>query len=152
MSRKLLVGTVLLSAGILVAVFGLSSPKPVYARSVSEFVAQPSYDQFARVYGTLVPGTLCRRDDPCEYRFRLADQRSQLAVSYPHCLVPDTFRVQPGIDLQMTVEGTLCANCHQFEASVMFVKEPRKYEFKRMDGAVEATNARYPAMPVCPDP
>ena len=150
MSRKLLVGTVLVAAGVLAAVFGLSSPKSVYARSVSEFAAHPDYDQPARVYGSLVPGSLCRRDHPCEYRFRLSDRGSQLSVHYPQCVVPDTFRVQPGIDLLLTVEGTLCANCHQFEASSLLVKMSGKYEVKPMDAAVEAT--KQPQAPRCPDP
>ena len=151
MSRKLLVGTGLLSAGILAAVFGLSSPKSVYARSVSDFAAHPSYDQRARIYGTLVPGSLCRREHPCEYLFRLADQRSQLSVRYAECIVPDNFRVQPGVDLPLTVEGRLCATCHRFEASQIFTKSGGKYEFKPLDGAAPPSQP-YAPMPACPNP
>lgn len=149
MSRKLLVGTVLLSVGILAAVFGLSSPAPVYARSVSEFTAHPTYDERARVYGNLVPGSVCRREQPCEYRFRLADQGSQLSVRYAQCIVPDSFRQLAGSDPRLTVEGTLCANCHRFEASQIFVRMSQKYLFKELDGAVEPSPE--PPIPACPN-
>ena len=155
MSRKLLLGTVLLSSGILAAVFGLSAPSSVYARSLSEFVAHPVYDQLVRIQGNVVPGSLCRRENPCEYRFRLADRSSQLAVHYPRCLVPDTFRFVPGVDLNVTVEGEQCANCHHFEASAIFAKGYGKYEMKemqRLGGSVAATPEPVAPLPVCPEP
>jgi len=145
-------GTVLLSVGIWAAVFGLSSPTSVYARSVSEFAAHPIYDQRARVYGNLVPGSLCRQDHPCAYRFRLADRGSQLSVHYNQCLLPDTFRPRPGTDLRLTVEGSLCSNCHQFEASQVFAKMSGKYEYKQTDSAVEPSNVPNIVMPACPNP
>lgn len=164
MSRKLLLGTVLLSAAILAIVFSMSwSESGAYSRSVSDFHAHPIYDRVVRVQGTLVPGSLCYRDNPCEYRFRLEDQRyaptdagmsaasPQLSVRYPQCVVPDTFRPGSGIDVSVTVEGKLCANCHQFEASALYAKMPGKYEMKMRDGAVEATPQPLKAVGVCPD-
>src|SRR4051794_30003134 len=71
MSRKLLVGTVLLSAGILAIVFNSNRRTGVYSRSVSEFLAHPIRDEVVRVQGRLVPGSLCRQSEPCEWRFSL---------------------------------------------------------------------------------
>ena len=139
MSRKLLVGTLLLGVGILVVTFGFFRTKPVYARSVAEFVAHPVVDQTVRLEGQLVPGSLCRRSDPCEYRFRLrggasrsdggpVDPDAELSVRYPQCIVPDTFRDEPAHSI--LVEGELCASCHRFEASQIFARTYGKYEMK----------------------
>jgi cytochrome c-type biogenesis protein CcmE len=142
----LLAGTVLLGVGILVVVFRLSSPRAVYAHSVSEFVAQPIRDQPVRVSGTLVHGSLSRADNPCEYRFRLAGRESafsdagplsprpELSVRYAACVIPDTFRDLPGCDVEVMVEGELCANCHRFEATQVLSKCPGKYWIKRQGG------------------
>jgi cytochrome c-type biogenesis protein CcmE len=139
MSRKLLVGIVALAAGILAVVFGWPSPKAVYALSIAQFVAHPTYDEKVRIEGTLVRGSLCYRAEPCEFRFRLAERssaprdsgpvsaRPELAVRYPSCFVPDTFREVPGFDIPVTVEGQLCVQCHRFEASAVFAKCPGKY-------------------------
>jgi cytochrome c-type biogenesis protein CcmE len=147
MSRKLLVGTVLLGAGILTAVFGLSSPRPVYARSVSAFLAQPIRERTVRVEGTLVPGSLCRaRGTRGEYRFVLADHWAERADAEPvgagpqrsvsclSCARGDTFRDVPGLLLQVTVEGELCASCHRFEASQAMAKCPSLYRKGMYDG------------------
>jgi len=156
MNRKLLGGSVLLGAGILALVFGLSSPKAVYARSVPEFLAHPIYDRPVRVTGTLVHGSLLRASASCEYRFSLAgggsppsdagpgSPRAELAVHYPDCIIPDGFRDMPCMDLQVTVEGELCTNCHRFEASQVIVKCPGKY-WRPRDGALGS-----PEWPPCP--
>ncbi|HYQ43430.1 MAG TPA: cytochrome c maturation protein CcmE [Polyangiaceae bacterium] len=142
MSRKLLVGTLLLSAGVLFLVFEFTTPRPVYARSVSEFLAHPTPDQELRIEGVLVHGSLCVRHEPCEYRFRMADSRlslreveangagAQLSVHYPSCLIADTFRDTPGLDVRVVVQGKQCKGCHFFEASQVFAKMRGKYEMK----------------------
>lgn len=152
MSRKLLVGSGLAGAGILAAVFGSSAPKLVYARSVSDFVAHPIYDQTVRVAGFVVPDSLCRREHPCEYDFRLSDQQSQLSVRYPSCVVPDTFRIRPGVDLPVTAEGKLCTNCHRFQASRLFARGSGKYEAKRLDAATGSPPELFRPIPECSGP
>ena len=137
MSRKLLVGTLILAAGILVAVFQYRAPV-LYSRSVSEFLAHPIRGQLVRVQGTFVRGSLCQRDNPCEYRFRLAGGWSaradlgpaapsaELSVRYRQCMIPDTFRESNAVTI--TVEGEMCASCHHFEASTIFATMSGKYE------------------------
>jgi len=153
MSRKLLVGTLVLAAGILVAVFQYR-PSAVYSRSVSEFLAHPIHGQLVRIQGTLVRGSLCRRDNPCEYRFRLGEGWSpatdagpaapsgELSVRYRQCLLPDTFREANGVTV--TVEGEMCASCHRLEASTIFAKMGGKYEMREMQRHGQAA----PPMPM----
>lgn len=164
MSRKLLVGTVLLGAGILCVVFRLSKPDSVYSRSVSEFVAHPVYDRTVRVQGTVVPGSVCWRAEPCEYRFLLVEPRDSptdaaamapprpgLSVRYPSCIVPDTFRPKPGTDTFVTVEGKQCASCHYFEASLLLARGPGKYEMRARDAGSEPPPEPVTALAVCPE-
>lgn len=145
MSRRLLAGTLVLGAVILVVVFELEGPKPVYAYALGDFVAKPVRDVTVRLEGVLVPGSLCRSEAPCGYGFRMVDRRWRegalgppeltLAVHYPSCVVPDTVRDIPGWEMSLSVEGTLCTSCHVFEASRLLAKCPSKYEMRRDGGA-----------------
>jgi len=137
-SRRLLAGTVLIAASILALVFGSSDPKPVYASSVAQFLKHPRHDILVRVEGTLVHGSLCKVQTPCEFRFRMADRSSPgaseassssptLSVRYPSCVAPDTFREIPGSELFTLIEGELCATCHVFQASQILAKCPSVY-------------------------
>jgi cytochrome c-type biogenesis protein CcmE len=83
-----------------------------------------------RVAGNLVHGTLERRDQPCEYRFVMKGPTSELPVRFPKCIVPDTFRDVPGMDMGVTVEGKLAAGGMSFDANNVVAKCPSKYEMK----------------------
>jgi len=101
----------------------------VYAKSVDQLVA--AKEQMAgrkvRVEGVLVHGSLLKRDDPCEYRFKLEKNGATLNVRYPQCVVPDTFRDRPETDVGVTAEGEL-AKDGTFEATQIMAKCPSKYE------------------------
>ena len=123
MSRKLLVACLVGAIASTTLVLGLDRPQVVYAYSVSHFLKEPQRDTEVRLGGWLVHGSLCRVREPCEYRFRLkGESGEQLPVRYPQCVVPDTFRDVPGIDVSITVQGELCGNCHTFTASSIFAK------------------------------
>src|SRR5262245_61314807 len=66
----------------------------VYALPADELKARAGEltGRKVRVDGELVPGTLQKRDDPCEYRFTIQAKGAELTVRYPQCVVPDTFR------------------------------------------------------------
>jgi len=142
MSKRLLVGTLLIAGSVLVVVFNFVQPRPAYARSVSQFLAHPMPNQTVRIEGRLVHGSLCVRREPCEYRFRMTDRwsmqgdaatsaaSSELSVHYPRCIVPDTFRDTAWLDVEVSIEGELCKGCHHFEASQIFAKCSGKYEMK----------------------
>jgi cytochrome c-type biogenesis protein CcmE len=80
-----------------------------------------------RVEGALKRGSLTRRAEPCEYRFTLAKAGTELPVRFAQCIVPDTFRDMPGMDVMVTAEGKLDPAGH-FEATNIMAKCPSKYE------------------------
>ncbi len=52
-----------------------------------------------------------------------------MPVRFAECVVPDTFRDEPGADVGVTVEGELQAD-NTFEATSVLAKCPSKYETK----------------------
>jgi len=101
----------------------------VYATPVDKLV----HDQGAlvgrkvRVEGELVPGTLKKRDQPCEYRFTIHKDKDELPVRYAQCVIPDTFRDMPGGGVNVTIEGALNKQ-GEFEASLVMAKCASKYD------------------------
>jgi cytochrome c-type biogenesis protein CcmE len=89
-----------------------------------------------RVEGELVPGTLVKRDQPCEYRFTIHKDQDQLPVRYKQCVIPDTFRDMPGGGVNVTIEGALNQQ-GEFEATLVMAKCASKYDPKthKMEGA-----------------
>jgi cytochrome c-type biogenesis protein CcmE len=109
----------------------------IYSRPVDQLLAQKAkfVGRPVRAEGNLVHGSLVKRDLPCEYRFALSKGGAELAVRFPQCVVPDTFRDVPDVDVGVTVEGELQAN-DTFEATSVLAKCPSKYEMqeKRRQG------------------
>jgi cytochrome c-type biogenesis protein CcmE len=141
MRRSVVVATVIAGVGMTLLVRWMNQPSVIYSMDVSELASRGLWDRQVRLHGMLVGGTLCKTDAECGYRFRIADVRSheQLQVNYPACVVPDTFRDLPGIDLNVTIEGERCRSCHVFEASRIMAKCPAKYQFPRSDGGLMAS-------------
>jgi len=117
--------------GIVVLVLSSFKDAAVYSKSVDQVKmdAVTLAGRRLRVEGKLVHGTLERRDQPCEYRFTIKGADAELPVRYAQCIVPDTFRDVPGMDVGVTVEGKLAAG-GRFEASQVMAKCPSKYEMK----------------------
>ncbi|HWA71934.1 MAG TPA: cytochrome c maturation protein CcmE [Polyangiaceae bacterium] len=143
MSRKLLAASLLTAASILALVFGTGREQLVYSISVSDFLKRGLWDREVRVNGTLVHGSLCKMEPQCGYRFTLQDRLSwnpdgsphapsaqQLRVRYDECVIPDTFRDVPGMDMEVTVEGERCRTCHEFQATRIMARCPAKYQMK----------------------
>lgn len=124
--------TLFAMVGSVVALFfvGLKDAA-VYATPVDKL----THDQAAlvgrkvRVEGELVPGTLVKRDSPCEYRFTIHKEKDELAVRYPQCVIPDTFRDMPQGGVTVTIEGALSTQ-GDFEASLVMAKCASKYDPK----------------------
>jgi cytochrome c-type biogenesis protein CcmE len=112
--------------------------KGIYSKPVDELVAQKDKYQgkAIRAEGNLVHGSLLKRDDPCEYRFRIEKAGTDMPVRYGKCIVPDTFRDIPGMDLGVTVEGEIRPD-GSFEASQVLAKCPSKYEMKQKQAGGE---------------
>ncbi len=103
----------------------------VYSKGVDELVRDKTRfeSRTVRVLGTLVPGTLARRSEPCEYRFKMKKNNVEMTVLYGQCVVPDTFRDVPGVNVEVTAEGQLTAN-GTFHATQIMAKCPSKYEMR----------------------
>lgn len=130
MGRKLLVASLLAATVVLVVVFGSSRPSAIYSLSVRQFLERGLADEMVRVRGTLVHGTLCKSTADCGYRFSLQDAAQQLSVVYDGCVIPDTFRDLPGMDVEIAVEGERCQGCHDFKATQVLAKCTGKYEMR----------------------
>ncbi len=126
----LLIGLLVMGGGILTLVFTSFKGSAVYSKGVDDLVRDKDKlaDRAVRVEGTLVKGSLVRRDQPCEYRFNIEKNKVVLPVHYSQCIVPDTFRDMPGMDVSVTAEGKLASG--YFEASTIMAKCPSKYEMK----------------------
>jgi cytochrome c-type biogenesis protein CcmE len=121
-------------AAILSLLFFSFDKSSAYAKNVDELIREKDKypDRSVRVQGMLVKGTLVHRDQPCEYRFEMKSKGGVvLPVRFPQCVVPDTFRDMPGMDVMVTAEGKLSSAGH-FEASNIMAKCPSKYEMKEM--------------------
>jgi cytochrome c-type biogenesis protein CcmE len=118
------------------------------ARSVDELAKkkQRLLERKLRVQGSLVKGSLRRRDKPCEYRFRIARSKSELDVRYAQCVVPDTFRDRPDMDVDVTAEGKL-TDGGWFEATLIIPKCPSKYEMQQRAGKGEKAPHSMDALP-----
>ena len=122
--------TLLAMVGAVVALFlGVFQPAAVYATPVDKLVSQRQafVGRKVRVEGELVPGTLVKRDSPCEYRFTIHKDAAQLPVRYPQCVIPDGFRDVPSGGVQVTIEGAL-GQTGDFEASLVMAKCSSKYD------------------------
>lgn len=134
----LLVGLLVMGGGILALVFTSFKGSAVYSIGVDDLLRDKvKYGtRSVRVDGILVKGSLVRRDQPCEYRFNIEKKGVVLPVHYAQCIVPDTFRDMPGMDVSVTAEGKLTDEGH-LQASNILAKCPSKYEMKELqkDGA-----------------
>jgi cytochrome c-type biogenesis protein CcmE len=85
---------------------------------------EASYErQTVRATGILVPGSLRRLNEPCETQLDLQRRGAVLAVHYRQCVVPETLRELPGVEVEVVAEGVLQAGGH-FEASALSVLVP----------------------------
>ncbi|MDH5676725.1 MAG: cytochrome c maturation protein CcmE [Myxococcales bacterium] len=108
----------------------------VYSKLVEEVLEQPA--DFAgrelRVEGDLKQGSIQFKEQPCEWRFVLSGKGHEMPVSFPQCIVPDTFK--DGMGLKVTVQGKLTPEGH-FHANQVIPRCPSKYEMQQREAAGE---------------
>jgi cytochrome c-type biogenesis protein CcmE len=138
-SMGLLIALLVMVAGVLTLVFTSFQGSAIYSVGVDQLMKEQSRygSRSLKVKGMLVKGSLVRRDEPCEYRFKIEENGSVLAVRYPQCVVPDTFRDMPGMDVEVTVGGKL-AEGGMFAADYIVAKCPSKYEMQQRAAGGEA--------------
>lgn len=134
----LLVGLVAMAGGITALALNFQE-SAVYAKSVDQLLAEQGRlaGRAVRVQGNLVKGSLVHQEQPCEYRFRITKNNAEIPVRYGNCVVPDTFRDVPNMDVEVTVQGKLLAD-NSFEASEVMAKCPSKYDMQQKASAGEA--------------
>lgn len=123
--------TLLVMVGALLAlVFVGFKGSAVYAVDVDTIADNPDLiGKRVRVEGELVPGTLMKREQPCEYRFTIHGKTKgkDLPVRYEQCVIPDSFRDVPQGGVEVTVEGALTSS-KDFEATLVMAKCASKYD------------------------
>ena len=84
--------------------------------------------------GSLVEGSLVKRETPCEYRFSVIKNGAAMPVTYPKCSdFPDMLQAAPDPDLErkVTMNGQLQAD-GTFLASSIMTQCPSKYDEEQM--------------------
>ena len=104
----------------------------LYSKPVDQLLSQKAkfLGRPVRAEGNLVHGSLVKRDRPCEYRFSITKNGAELPVRFAQCVVPDTFRDVPDMDVGVTVEGELRSD-DSFEATNVLAKCPSKYDMQQ---------------------
>jgi cytochrome c-type biogenesis protein CcmE len=135
----LLIALLVMGGGVLTLVMTSFNKAAVYSKTVDQLVAEKSKigTRSVRVAGNLVKGSLKRRDQPCEYRFTMSRGGQELKVRYAECIIPDTFRDVPDMDVQVTAEGQLTEEGY-LEATHIMAKCPSKYEMRQKKAAGES--------------
>ena len=146
----LLAALLVVGAGILTLVFTSADDAAIYSVSTDQLVSQKEKykGRNVRVVGDLVSGSLKHRKEPCEYRFKIEKNGKSMAVRYPECIVPDTFKDVPGVEVQVTAEGKLNSEGH-FDATHIMAKCPSKYEMQQR--AEKGEDAPHSVMGELPD-
>src|SRR6185295_2712872 len=130
--RAVIVFPLLMGASAIVGIVLVGfQDKGMYSKNVDDLIKEKSkfLGKPVRAEGLLVHGTLVKRETPCEYRFTIEKNGTQVPVRYAKCIVPDTFRDVPGMDVGVTVEGSLRSD-DSIEATQVLAKCPSKYEMK----------------------
>jgi cytochrome c-type biogenesis protein CcmE len=101
----------------------------VYATPIDELLGRPG-DLVGRrvtIDGELVPGSLVKRTEPCEYRFRVSSKGKELEVHFPQCVVPQNFVDRPEGGVMVSSEGVLKPEGY-FEAATIAAKCSSRYD------------------------
>jgi cytochrome c-type biogenesis protein CcmE len=136
-----LLALLVVGGGILSFVLGQDAEQLTYAKDVGTVVGNRAElgTRNLKVQGVLVAGSLVKREEPCEFRFKLRQKEAAdgavMDVRFSQCIVPDTFRDVPGIDVEATVTGQLAGD--HFQASTIEAKCPSKYEMEQRQLAGE---------------
>lgn len=135
----LLLALLAMGGGVLALVLSSAETSVIYSVTTSQLLGDTAAYQGknVRVQGALVKGSLRHRAEPCEYRFSITEGKKTLPVRYPECVVPDTFRDVPDVDVEVTAEGRLTEEGY-FAADQIMAKCPSKYEMKQKAGRGEA--------------
>ena len=131
------------AAGVTTALTSNETPF-VYSMDVSAVMSDQAAvaGRTLRVEGELRDGSIQFREEPCEYRFVLTRADQAMNVTFPQCVVPDTFR--DGMGISVVVEGELASDGH-FDATQVIPRCPSRYEMDQRQQDGEAAPHSMPA-------
>lgn len=124
------IGSILVGGAVAILLGSDAGNAFTYSKPLTDVVSDPeSFEgRELRVEGLLRQGSIQFREDPCEWRFVLEKDEREMAVQFPQCVVPDTFR--DGFGITVTVEGTVQSD-GTFHASQVVPRCPSKYEMEQ---------------------
>jgi cytochrome c-type biogenesis protein CcmE len=98
-----------------------------YYKHVDEVTADPAawYGKRLQLHGTVVPGSILRRRDSLDYRFRVAHNGAVVEARYTGT-VPDTFKA----GAEVVLRGRLGPDGFRVDPDGVMAKCPSKYEPK----------------------
>jgi cytochrome c-type biogenesis protein CcmE len=132
----LVVSLVAAAAAIVGGVFSMFKEGGTYAKPVAALTQQKAQlvGKPVRAEGTLIHGSLMKKENACEYRFRMRGAGDvELPVRFATCALPSDMHDKPDEDLDLTVEGKLLAD-DSLEATQVLTKCPSKYDAAKKRG------------------
>ena len=102
-----------------------------YYKHVDEVMNNPSAweGKPLQLHGFVVPGSILRKPDTFEWRFKLQNNGKEVAASYEG-IVPDTFKDES----EVVLTGKLAADGFHTKADGIMAKCPSKYEATKKVG------------------
>jgi len=126
-SRNIKIGV---TALVLLSAFGLLLYSTLqdgteYYKHVDEVMSNPSQweGKAMQIHGFVVPGSIQRRGDSFEYRFKLQNNGSVVNATYEG-IVPDTFKDES----EVVLRGQLTAQGFHTQRDGIMAKCPSKYD------------------------
>ena len=116
---------------ILAAIGGLMSMSlgetAAYYKHVDEVMVSPDqwYEKNLQLHGTVIDGSIMRRPNSLDYRFRVENNGKVVQASYTG-IVPDTFKGGS----EVVLKGRLTPDGFHVEPDGVMAKCPSKYEAK----------------------
>ena len=91
-SRGLLIMLLVMVAGIIGLFLFAFKPAAIYAMPVEQLLStrEQHVGKRVRIDGELIPGTLTKRDKPCEFRFAMrgnTEKAKNVDVRFPQCIL-----------------------------------------------------------------
>ena len=127
------VGVLALAFGALM--YSTLSEGTEYFKHVDEVMTDPGAweGKPLQLHGYVVPGSILRRPNTLEYKFKVQNKGSTVNATYKG-IVPDTFKDRPGEEAEVVLKGELTSEGFHVEPNGVMAKCPSKYEAAKKAG------------------
>jgi cytochrome c-type biogenesis protein CcmE len=139
-AAKIGLTSVVLVAAFLGLLWTTLSEGTEYYKHVDEVMSSPEqwYGKKLQLHGHVVDGSILRRRDSLDYRFKIENNGQIVTASYSG-IVPDTFKDGS----EVVVKGTLGPAGFTVEPNGVMAKCPSKYEAQRGPGGGSSAAKKY---------